>query len=150
MSADAGFRVTTVPIDFNTEWRPRITDSVGKFNGVTAQLASSSSRIWLWALLNSKGSFFRGFDPTGSSTYAGDPKLDADTTALLAEFDQDTAYELARDIQRYEAEMVYAPMFPGGANTYELAWPAVGNFGVYRLDRWLKTIYIDPSKAPLA
>ena len=43
----------------------KLDDLVKKFSGLTAQLASTSSRIWLYGLLNSAGSFFRGFDADG-------------------------------------------------------------------------------------
>jgi ABC-type transport system substrate-binding protein len=152
MAQDAGIRSTIQPLDYNTEWRnytePKDRGQLGKFDGVTAQLASTSSRIWLWALLNSQGSFFRGFDAEGTGSGQGDPDLDRMTTDLLREFDQDKAHSLAFDIQRREAEMAYAGMFPGGANGFRLGWPAVGNFGVYRQDRWFKKIYIDPTKPP--
>jgi hypothetical protein len=103
----------------------------------------------MWALLNSGGSFFRGFDVDGTGSGKGDPALDKMTSALLQEFDQQKAYTMAHDIQKREAEMAYAGMFPGGSSSFRLAWPAVGNFGTYRQDRWFKTIYIDDTKAPL-
>jgi ABC-type transport system substrate-binding protein len=154
MASEAGFRPKTQAIDYNTEWRTKYTepssrDQLGKFTGVTAQLASSSSRIWMWALLHHDGSFFRGFDADGTGSGKGDPKLDQMTSDLLKEFDQDKAFKLAHDIQRRDAEMVYHPMVPGGANGFRLGWPAVGNFGVYRQDRWFKKIFIDETKAPI-
>ena len=112
MAGEAGFRPKISAIDYNTEWRTKYTapasrDQLGKFTGATAQLASTSSRIWMWALLNSAGSFYRGFDADGSGSAKGDPKLDQMTSDLLKEFDQDKAFKLAHDIQRREAEMAY-------------------------------------------
>ena len=47
--------------------------------------------------------------------------------------------------------MNYSPMMPGGANGFQLAWPVLGNFGVYQGDNTAYNSYwIDGTKQPLA
>ena len=55
------------------------------------------------------------------------------------------------ELQNYLAKTMYGIRWPGGASGFNLAWPALGNFGVFHQDsRGLPYNYwIDDTKAPL-
>ena len=57
---------------------------------------------------------------------------------------------LVYDFQRQEGRKQYFTAFPGGANTFMLAWPAVRGRYVYRgeAQRVDTTIWLDETKAP--
>ena len=149
MANEAGIRATTVPTDYNTEW-PKIRDGGGHFQGVSAGLAGPVSRTYVFAIFNSQGSLYKGFGPDASSIFKGDPYLEDLTNKLVQEFDRDTAISIAQDIQKYDAKMNYSPMMPGGANGFQVAWPVLGNFGVYQGDNTAYNSYwIDDTKEPL-
>ena len=59
-----------------------------------------------------------------------------------------TAEKIA-DIQKKLAGHVYAIPMPGTATTFTMAWPALGNFGVFRgsaIPNW--GLWVDQTKAP--
>ena len=82
------------------------------------------------------------------------------TSAMRLEFDDKKRQELGNEIQRYLGEKMYFIAFPGGANGFELAWPAVRNRNVYRGDAARPigpsgatgtgngTVWLDKTKAP--
>ena len=140
MAREAGFNTSIVPTNYNTDWQPKIVNSKGKFNGVSASTAGQLARSFFSQLFDSQaGTIFKGFDPDGRGTAAGDPKMDDMVRKLMQEFDQKKAVGYSGDIQRYEAEQVYSPFFPGGASTFALGWPAIGNFGVFDGDPLLRS-----------
>ncbi len=151
MAADAGLRFKGVPHNYTLEWGPKYRDSKGHFEGVAYSNASGTVDAGvLNSLFNSKGSLFKGFSPDGSSTFAGDPYLDDLTVKIKQEYDRKKRFALAHDLQRYVAKTQYYTRFPGGASGFSLAWPVVGNFGVYSGGTTPEfALWIDSSKAPL-
>jgi hypothetical protein len=73
-----------------------------------------------------------GFDPDGKGTFKGDPLLDDLTNKMKGEFDAQKRHSYAYELQKHEGKMQYYPRFPGGANGFNLVWPAVENWGVNR------------------
>ena len=55
-----------------------------------------------------------------------------------------------QDLQRYLAAKQYNVTKPGAASTFTLAWPALGNFNVYKGDRRGDNYYwwIDETQPP--
>lgn len=152
MVQEAGMRLKSVPANFATDWQQKYRDVKGNFDGVAflLQVGSGDAGDLLYALYNKNGSQFMGFDPNGQSTFRGDPLMDDLTEKMKIEFDQKKRYALAYDLQKYEAKMQFYPMFPGGANGFQLVWPAVENWAVYRGGFFVEAyVWINDQKAPL-
>jgi hypothetical protein len=78
---------------------------------------------------------------------------------MRLEFDDKKRQAIGNDLQRYLGEKQYFIAFPGGANGFDLAWPAVRNRGVYLGDgarpvsaspTGNATLWLDKTKAPFA
>ncbi len=149
MVAEAGIRSKITAIDYTTEFRPKYVDARGDFDGVAYRRASTGTpRSEFFAVYHSKGSQFNGFSASGTSNFGGDPEYDALTSKMQREFDSKTAISLGNELQRLEAKRQYTPYFPGGASGFDLAWPVVGNFGVYQGET-RRVWWIDETKAPV-
>jgi hypothetical protein len=46
-----------------------------------------------------------------------------------------------QEIQRHLAKSMWGLMLPGGATSYDLAWPALKNFGVYRVKQGASPVW---------
>jgi peptide/nickel transport system substrate-binding protein len=134
MLPDSGIKLGSVPANFQTDWQQKYRDVKGNFDGMAFVLEVGSTDVGdtLYAMYNSLGSQFMGFDPDGRGTFKGDPMLDDLTNKMKTEFDSSKRQALGHELQRHEAKMQYYPRFPGGANGFSLVWPAVENWGVNR------------------
>jgi ABC-type transport system substrate-binding protein len=160
MAAEAGFKASVKQPQFAREFRDTYSQGTGDFSGlsyVNLFSAGIDPSTWLFRYFNSKGSNFYGFDAAGSSGNKGDPKLDQLTTRMRLEFDDKKRQDIGYEIQRYLGEKQYFIAFPGGANGFDLAWPAVRNRSVYRGDvarpvsassTGNGTLWLDRTKAP--
>jgi len=152
MVPDSGIRVHSVPANYATDWQQKYRDVKGNFDGMAfvLEVGSGDAGDQMYALYNSKGSQFMGFTPDGSSTFAGDPTLDDLTNKIKTEYDANKRHAYGVELQKYEAKMQYYPRFPGGANGFQLAWPAIENWNVYRGGFFLEQyIWLNDQKAPL-
>ena len=153
MTAEAGFKNKNVEIGFTNEWRTIYQSGHGEFTG-TSYVNETSNGVdpanYLYRYYNTKGAIFRGFSATGKPDHAGDPALDELTNKIRREFDDKKRQALILDLQRYEGNTLYYLWLPGGANGFELAWPAVRNRQVFRGDahRDNAAIWLDQTKAP--
>ena len=71
-----------------------------------------------------------------------------------AEFDSAKRRKIVHDLQKYLAQKMYLVLWPGGANVWELVWPAITNYNVYwdyRGTELTRPIHwaVDDTKAPL-
>jgi len=151
MAGDAGIRIKLVPHSFTAEWGPDYRDAKGNFDGIGwLNISGTVDAGVLQSFFRNDGSLFKGFTPDGKSTFAGDPYLDDLTTKIKQEFDRPKRFAMGFDLQRYIAKTQYTTRFPGGAAGFDIAWPALSNFYVYRggtapdLGLW-----IDDTKEPL-
>ncbi len=153
MVQDAGFRPKQNLVNFNSEWRPQIHDTHGHFDGAAFVTDASPAEpaFYLGVRYGVNGSLFHGFDADGKGTFAGDPYLEGLLQKMRTEFDEKKRVQLAYDFQRYEAKKVYYPRVAGGANTFELGWPAVRGRKVWQgaTNRTAATFWLDHTKAPL-
>ena len=153
MTADSGFKSKQHTVNFNTEWRPQLADAKGHFEGVSfiVDTAANEPVTFLYAKYNVNGSLSHGFDPDGKSRYEGDPTLNDLTTKSRLEFDEKKRQALVQEIQKYDAKKLYFPRPAGGANTFNLAWPALRGRNVYHTAtlRDYATNWIDPTKPPI-
>lgn len=151
--SEAGFKPQVVPVNWNTDWRPRYADSQGDFEGVSFRLALDGShpavpeKLYL-GYHHEGGLLYTGFFSDGSGFQKGDPKLEAIIEKARAEFDVAKQHDLVNEFQRLEAETQYRPRFPGIATTFKLGWPTVQNDNVFRGDLPFKNVWIDSTKAP--
>jgi len=152
MAADAGIKIGTEPTDFNTSWRP-MADSQGKFDGIAfINLTPPEITNWVKVVYNKTGANYKGFSAS-SERAAGDPYLDDLTDKIDREFDQQKSYGYVHDLQRHEAKKQYSTPFPGGASSFELAWPVLANYNVWngaRRSAYDEYLWLDDTKKPLA
>jgi hypothetical protein len=83
-----------------------------------------------------------------------DATLDDLTARAVQEFDEDARRDLVHEIQRYEGGKNFYPRLGGGTG-FSLGWPVVRNRQVYQggsrtTPNNPSTLFLDPSKAPLA
>ena len=64
--------------------------------------------------------------------------------------DTERRRSLIHDIQRQLGKKMYSLIVPGAASGFTMAWPCVGNYGVYRgVAVWANyKLWIDETKAP--
>lgn len=139
---------------FRDDFRPNYYYG-GRFDGAKfrpGNSAKSHPAVFLYDAYNSIGTDFGDFDPDGSGSLKGDPRMDDMTRKLRLEFDEKKAMELGHEIQRYEAQKQYHMAFPGGATVLSLGWPAVRNLEVWRGGTGGRSpnmyYWLDPTKAP--
>jgi ABC-type transport system substrate-binding protein len=153
MALDAGIRIKTVPVAFANEYQ-RVRDAKGNFEGLSFRLSAVVGFLdvaeKLYAIWNSKGPLFTGFDPDGRGTFAGDPQMDDLTMKMRNEFDFKKRTALALDLQRLQAKKQYTINSPGGAATLSIAWPVIQNRNVFRADGPMNYYHwLDETKAPV-
>jgi ABC-type transport system substrate-binding protein len=137
MAADAGFKVQDNVIT-DAEFARTIRDARGNFEGIGTYSPSGRSRDPLeltsdWYLNTPSGAGFLGFDAAGKGDFSGDPKLQAIIVNARKETDTEKRKAAAHEFQRYLAQQWYSFGYPGGASGFNMAWPALKNFGVYRI-----------------
>ena len=152
---EAGMRMTTKPVDFSTDWRPKIADSAGDFEGISFRIFPEGSQDWgdrLYSVYHPKGGLnYTGLFNTDTSTWKnGDPKLTEIIEKVRSEFETPKRVELIKEFQRLDAAEMYRPRFPGSAAGLGIVWPVVRNERVEvggdiaYVGQWL-----DPTKPPL-
>lgn len=138
--AEAGFKLTPHLTDYNTDYIPNYRDSSGKFSGVAYKSGPAPAAADAVARLEfdytSKGSdHWYGFDVNGRGDFSGDPYVDQTLAKAKVEFDDKKRLELVHELQRYLAKTQYAIRHPGGASGFDLASPAIQNYGVFNSDQ---------------
>ena len=154
MAAEVGFRPKANLIDYQKEYGPVIRDGKGRFDGwgYTSSGPSGDDAVTYYSWrFHKTGQVFLGHDAAGRGDGAGDPQVDGPIEAARREFDTNKRMAIIHDLQRYLAKAQYCVPIPGFADSYALAWPAVGNFFVWDGDKrgdnysW----WIDDTQAPL-
>ncbi len=157
-AAAAGFRLTPNLIDYQTNYVPNYRDASGRFAGNAYRaLGASPVTAAVGQMLDYRSGAFRwyGFDVGGKGDFSGDPYVDQTVDKALREFDEKKRLQLVHELERYLAKKQYALRHPGGASSFDLAWPAVKNFNAFRssgqeLRVRATTWWLDPTLAPLA
>jgi ABC-type transport system substrate-binding protein len=130
---EAGMKLNYNLVQNPTPWRPNYYLARGNWDGmgfITIRGAGDTG-VAFNSYYHPTGGIFPGFDPDGKSTYAGDPFMTQLVEKINSEFDQQKRYSLAHELQRYDAKKQYMPAFPGGASSFDLAWPALQNYHVF-------------------
>jgi peptide/nickel transport system substrate-binding protein len=145
--------------DYTKDYIPNLRDANGRYEGLGMHSVTGSTpqRIApesdLSAQFWSKGGVtFHGFGENGQ----GDPALDAIIVKARAEFDEKKRTALIHDAQKYLGKAMWALSQPGGGSTFNLVWPAVGNYFAWTNHTWGPSaywtykMYLDQTKAPFA
>jgi ABC-type transport system substrate-binding protein len=152
MMAEAGINASIHPEDYRGSFRNAYRDTRGNFAGFSAGRTSldayddPTQRIV--SQYHKDGDLFRGIDPNGKVGSAGDPVLDDLAVKMRREFDLQKRQQFGYEIQRYDAKQNYYIRFPGGAELFSLAWPALANWSVYKGGYPWFYWWLDQEKAP--
>jgi peptide/nickel transport system substrate-binding protein len=136
MTTEAGFRPKATPINYTAEFIPKYRDGRGQHEGVAYKIgpgyATDAIARFVYEIYSKGGSNFYGFSASGRNDQAGDPVIDALIDKGKAENDIPKRQAIALDIQREMAKKQWQVMWPGGAGSFLMAWPAVRDFQTYR------------------
>ena len=153
MAQDGGFSLKIVPEQYSTSYRTNYRDIKGNFEGtsfVRVSLNDEDDPTNETSLeYHRTGDLFKGFDVNGRTPGAGDPELDDMVLRMRGEFDVDKRIALAHEVERIDAKRNYYIRFPGGAESFSVAWPAMANYGVYQGGYPWLYYWLDETKAPL-
>jgi peptide/nickel transport system substrate-binding protein len=124
------FRLTSQVVDFVSEFRPKYSQASNKHEGIAYSGASGYPDIdgWLWIYYKSGSERSGHLDSNGQV----DATLDDLISKQRVELDSNKRISIVKDIQRHLANKMYMLNEPGRATGYLLAWPWLGNFGVFR------------------
>jgi peptide/nickel transport system substrate-binding protein len=157
MMAEAGFRSTLNAFDYATEYIPKYRDGHGQYEGWAYHTNAGGTGIGPVGLMSNEywykgGSAFKGFSASGRNDQSGDPVLNGLIEKARIEQDENKRRALVYDIQRQIAGKMWGMILPGGASGFTTAWPALGNFRVYRGPQvWGQyRLWLDTTKAPFA
>ncbi|HWO73336.1 MAG TPA: ABC transporter substrate-binding protein, partial [Dehalococcoidia bacterium] len=143
--------------DYTKDYIPNLRDANGRFEGLgmhsvtgtTPQRISPESDLaaQFWP---KGGVTFHGFGANAQ----GDPALSAIIEKARQEFDDNARRKLIHDAQKYLGKAQWALSQPGGAGTFNLVWPAVGNYFAWSNHTWgpawswTYRLWLDQTKAP--
>ncbi len=151
-AAEAGIRIKTDPVNWNTDWRPKYADSLGDYEGMSfrgsPEFHPDPAERAFAAYHPQGGQLYTGFFSDDSSFQKGDPRLTAILEKTRQEFDAKKRIELMHDFQRIEAEGMYRPRLPGNATTFSMRWPSLRNFGVFKTEMPMLSVWLDEEKPP--
>ena len=74
----------------------------------------------------------RGGRRVGALYGTAAPGAEAQLAAAKGDFDTEKRRTVVKDLQRYLADQQYTLRWPGGATGFDLAWPALKNYRVFR------------------
>jgi peptide/nickel transport system substrate-binding protein len=129
------------PLDYQTEWSPRIRFIRGQIPGVALlqDVDTPEPTLYMYQRFHSKGGVYQG----------GDSTLDEILSKAKGEFDEPKRMALIHEAQRYEGGQMHFPLSHGGASTYELNWPSVRGIKVWDgVDNLEAGYWLDQTKAP--
>lgn len=153
-AAEAGIKLVTSPVSFTTEWRPKVADAQGDFEGISFRPDATAALPHPVEFMNAglhheAGAGYTGFFSAGSSFQKGDPRLSDLLSRARREFDEKKQQQAIHEVQRIVAEELYIVRMPGTANTFTMSWPVVRNQQVWNGDTTLRNMWLDPTKPPL-
>ena len=149
-----GLNMNTVPVGFSTDWRPKVADALGDFEGLSFRAGAAGSQIadvgeGAFAYYHYQGGVnYTGFFSEDSSFQKGDPRLNDLLEKVRAEFDEKKRISMMHDFQRIMADAQYMLHFPGSASSFTMSWPAVRNQEVFTGDLPYLSKWLDMTKPP--
>ncbi|MPZ51056.1 MAG: hypothetical protein GEU75_17440 [Dehalococcoidia bacterium] len=160
MAGEAGFTFKKNIITYDNYFNNYRT-AQGKFNGLSYKLGpinpsgnALGGLVYEFSPIGGVG--FHGFDAARTGDGSGDPHVEAELKKATSNFDVEARRKIVHDLQRYLAKTMYNIRWPGGATSFNVAWPALRNYRVFRagdqqenlinLTNW----WIDSSQPPNA
>jgi peptide/nickel transport system substrate-binding protein len=138
MAGDIGIKTTVGPIDYATEYIPIYRDGSGQYEGWAYHSISGSNPGSLSPVRGTAdmywpkaGVTFKGFSTSGKNDQSGDPTLTSMLEKARIERDTEKRRSLLFDVQRHLGKAMWGLLQPGAATSFEMAWPAVGNYSVW-------------------
>ena len=124
------FRLTSSVVDFVNEFRPNYSQNFDQHEGIAFSGAQGYPDVdgWLWVYYKDGSPRAGHVDSNGKP----DSELNRLITAQRSELDEKKRATLVKDFQRHAASKVYMLNTPGAATEFKLAWPWLGNFGMFR------------------
>jgi ABC-type transport system substrate-binding protein len=139
MTAESGIRSKPNLIDYAKEYIPLVRDAQGQFEGwgyhtIAGAIATNISPVAAVAATYwpKSGATYKGFSASGKNDKSGDPQLNSLIEKARLEQDVEKRRALMYDVQRHMAKGMWGLLFPGGASSFVMAWPALRNYRVYR------------------
>ena len=156
MMAEAGIRSTVNAVDYSSVYVPKFRNGSGQYEGYVYKSAAGGATggdvmgILANEYWSKAGVTFHGFSASGKNDKSGDPQVDSIIEKGRIERDLDKRRQLGFELQRYLAGKMYAIQSPGVGSPFDMAWPALANFSVFRGpgNRQNYKIWIDQTKAP--
>jgi peptide/nickel transport system substrate-binding protein len=142
MLRELGIKISVNNPGYANDYIPNYRDGKGQFEGWTyaTVLGTLPNVIHPVAALVAEywprgGTAFRGFSSSGSNDKSGDPKLSSMLEKARLEVDTKALKSQLQEVQRYLAKTMWGLLVPGGATSFNMAWPAVRNHRTYRRTR---------------
>jgi peptide/nickel transport system substrate-binding protein len=142
MLRELGLKISVNTPGYANDYIPNYRDGRGQFEGWTyaTVLGTLPNVIHPVAALVAEywprgGTAFRGFSAGGVNDQSGDPKLSGMLEKARLESDTKALKSQIQEIQRYLAKAMWGLLVPGGATSFNMAWPAVRNHRTYRRTR---------------
>jgi len=172
--SEAGFKPVTRPMQFGEFLSFRNTNPLGNWKGVVSgvRYGPTDPVTHLFSYYHSNGGLFGGYsangvgasknaepDPKGAKftdgspllVGKGDPEINSRIEKMYNEFDEKKRQQMVLEFSQYQAKMNYLPMYPGGAATPYVGWPAVENrlgWQSGNLDHPYRYIWLNDQKPP--
>lgn len=131
MFEDGGnFELRQANPDYQTEYLPKIYFGKGDFKGIAVGASTQFPDIdqFMFAYYHTKGPRQKvAFQGNG-----GDARSDSLIESQRKELDPKKRADIVKDWQRYMATRMLMIPYPGQSPVFDLAWPWVGNRGVFR------------------
>ena len=130
LEAHGDFKLRQNNPDYQTDFVPKYVYSKGNFNGIYVGATTTHP--------DPDGSLFSLFHRDGNAQHValdgngGDERMYALVEAQRKEPDRNKRIQIIQDFQRYVATKMYTLPYPGQSRGYSLAWPWIGNRGVFR------------------
>jgi ABC-type transport system substrate-binding protein len=160
MIAEIGIASKVTTLDYAKEYIPQYRNGQGQHEGwlyrstaggFTGGEAAAIIATEYWS---KAGVTFYGYSSNGLNDKSGDPQVESMIEKARLENDTEKRRALVFDLQRYLAKAQYAVPPPGQATSFEVAWPAVGNFGAFQgvgnfyIARPDYRLWVDETKPP--
>jgi peptide/nickel transport system substrate-binding protein len=153
MLRELGLKIEVNTPGYQNDYIPNYRDGRGQFEGYTyaTVLGTLPNVIHPVAALVAEywprgGTAFRGFSASGSNDQSGDPRLNSMLEKARLEVDTKALKSQLAEIQKYLAKTMWGLLVPGGATSFNMAWPAVRNHRTYRRTRNGNFQEFDPYK----
>jgi ABC-type transport system substrate-binding protein len=135
MNNEAGLRFKNNLVPYEAEFIPKYRDGLADFEGVAykagVQISNDPIDRMCQCYWSKGGVQFYGFDAAGKGDASGDQYVDQTLVKGRTELDTEKRKSLFQDLQRYLAGKAYGLHGLGGATTFSLAWPVIGNYQVW-------------------